>query len=92
MKIVIELSDDVYEDIKDYTNCEWRSIIALHDAINKTIILPKGHGRLGDLSRLVEALNEAQVEGTDEYKGLGVAKQIVENTATLVVADKALNW
>ena len=32
-----------------------------------------------DRNKAVNALNEAQIEGTDTYKGLGLAKQIIDN-------------
>ena len=31
-----------------------------------------------DRNKAVNALNEAQIEGTDTYKGLGLAKQIID--------------
>ena len=52
-------------------------------------ILPKGHGRLGDLSKIYDRLNDAQIEKTAEYKGLGEAKQIICDAPTIIEADEA---
>lgn len=57
-------------------------------AIINGIPLSKGHGRLGDLGKIYVELNEAQIEGTPEYKGLGVAKQILCDAKTIIEADK----
>ena len=51
-------------------------------------VLPKGHGRIGDLSKIYDRLNDAQIEGTVEYKGLGEAKQIICDAPTIIEADK----
>lgn len=39
--------------------------------------------RLGDLDALIKALNEAQVEFDEYYKGLGKAKVITDNAPTV---------
>ena len=43
---------------------------------------------MGDLGKIYVELNEAQIEGTEEYKGLGKAKQIVCASQTIIEADK----
>lgn len=54
---------------------------------NDSVPLPKGHGRLGDLGKIYVELNEAQIEGTPEYKGIGVAKQMICDAKTIVEAE-----
>lgn len=51
--------------------------------------LPKGHGRLGDLSKIYDRLNDTQIEGTVEYKGLGEAKQIICDAPTIIEASES---
>lgn len=52
---------------------EWIKIIASEDAISRKAVMIE--------------LNEAQIEGTEEYKGLGEAKQIVYDAPTIIKAD-----
>jgi hypothetical protein len=79
MKIIVDIPYDYYQ-VTIIEEC----LISCGCSITE---LPKGHGRLGDLSEIYVKLNEAQVEGTDEYKGLGEAKQIVCNASTIIEAD-----
>jgi hypothetical protein len=86
----IELVIKIPEGIKnDFELEQWTALscMVMKDALMEGIQLPKGHGRLGDLSEIYVKLNEAQVEGADEYKGLGEAKQIVCNASTIIEAD-----
>lgn len=39
MKIIIDIPKDAYKDISKHTNCEWKSIIAIHNAIKNGIPL-----------------------------------------------------
>lgn len=98
MKILIDIPDDFIKDCDGNLDC----VISLigyeiddvyseemgYTGFNKYTILPKGHGRLGDLSRLYVELNEAQIEGTEEYRGLGKAKQIVCDATTIIPSDE----
>lgn len=89
VELVIKVPEDLYEAYKGrppMLGDAGMDMIA--QAISKGVPLPKGHGRLGDLSKIYVKLNDAQVEGTDEYKGLGEAKQIVCDTPTIIEADK----
>lgn len=89
MQLVIDLPKDVYSRIKFYREFrELNDYVATLKAIDNAVIIPAGHGRLGDLGALVDAVNEAQLEGTDEYKGLGVAKQLIVDAPTVVKADR----
>lgn len=87
MQIVIDIPKEDWEFIKESDGCRWsRAII---EGVINGIPLPKGHGRLGDLGKIYVELNEVQIEGTEEYKGLGKAKQIVCAAKTMIEADKA---
>ena len=83
MKIVIDISEEEYEDVKKVGGCYYD----FGKAIYYGTPLPKGHGRLGDLSKIYVELNEAQIEGTEEYKGLGEAKQMICDAPTIIKAD-----
>lgn len=87
----IELVIKIPEGLKnDFVFEHWTALscMAMKNALEKAIPLPKEHGRIGDLSKIYVELNESQIEGTDEYKGLGEAKQIVCNAPTIIEADK----
>ena len=92
MKLIIEISEVTANEIKD--NAMFAKEIAssikwdITNAIANGTPLPKGHGRLGDLSKIYDRLNDAQIEGTVEYKGLGEAKQIICDAPTIIEADK----
>ena len=87
MKLIIDIPDYDYRQIKEYY--EKNDIVeATYSYIYHGTPLPKGHGRLGDLSKIYDRLNDAQIEGTVEYKGLGEAKQIICDAPTIIEADK----
>jgi hypothetical protein len=85
MKIIIDIPEEMYKAIKYGANGFSNY---LHIATKIGTPLPKCHGRLGDLSKIYDKLNEVQIEGTEEYKGLGEAKQIICDATTNVEADK----
>lgn len=51
MQVVIEISDETYEYIsyEAETSIDESNVV---EAVRKGIVLPKGHGRLGDLDEL----------------------------------------
>ena len=83
MQIVIDIPEAYYELV--ISRCKDPVLL---NAFKNGKPLPKGHGRLGDLGKIYVELNEAQIEGTEEYKGLGKAKQIVCASQTIIEADK----
>jgi len=88
MQIVIDIPRKYYEDFKlqlPVLNEKVPSDVAKY-AIATGTLLPECHGRLGDLGKIYVELNDAQIEGTEEYKGLGEAKQIVCNAPTIIEA------
>ena len=83
IELVIKIPEEMYEQIKDgYVP------LGISKYLMNGIPLPKGHGRIGDLSKIYVKLNEAQIEGAVEYKGLGKAKQIVSDAPTIIEADE----
>ena len=87
MWVVINISEKMYEDCKVRNTLHY-SLYDFSSMIVNGTPLPKGHGRLGDLSKIYDRLNDAQIEKTVEYKGLGEAKQIICDAPTIIEADK----
>ncbi len=81
MQIVIDISEEDYISMKN-----GHIPFNMLDVVMSGILLPKEHGRLGDLDKIFVKLNETQIEGTSEYKGLGEAKQIVCDAPTIIEA------
>lgn len=90
IELVIKIPDEEYKKISN-SNPSYADDFSIYYAIKNGTPLPKGHGRLGDLGKIYVKLNEAQIEGTPEYKGLGEAKQIVCNAKTIIEADKGVD-
>ena len=57
MKILIEIDDNLYKDVKKYTN-RYRS---LGEAVANGKPLPKGHGRLIDADTLVDGFDRSSI-------------------------------
>ena len=92
MQIVIDIDENVFTRLFDNgiqdNEIATDDICEMARALRLGIPLPKGHGRIGDLSKIYDRLNDAQIEGTVEYKGLGEAKQIICDAPTIIEADK----
>lgn len=86
MQLVINIPEELYE--ANIRGLEAGEVWDLRVAVKNGTPL-KGHGRLGDLDKIYVELNEAQIEGTEEYKGLGKAKQIICDAKTIIEADKS---
>lgn len=84
IELVVKIDEKDYQLMKD-----GHIPFNVLDSIRNAIQLPKNHGQLGDLGEIYVKLNDAQVEGTDEYKGLGEAKQIVCDAPTIIEADRS---
>lgn len=52
MKLVIDISDETYEDVKKYESMVDIEVDEVAEAIAKGTPLPKGHGRLIDADML----------------------------------------
>ena len=85
MQVVIDIPEELYE--ANNRGLEAEEVWDLREAVKNGTPLPKGHGRLGDLSKIYVELNEAQIEGTEEYKGLGEAKQMICDAPTIIEAE-----
>lgn len=91
MEIIIDIPANYKERLdRDLDNLDANSIGGreILYAVKDGIVLPKKHGALIDANELFFRLNEAQIEGTDTYMGLGTAKLTVENAPVLLEASK----
>lgn len=91
IELVIKINEKQYEHIKNM-GALWikdKGLSIISKALLNGTPLPKGHGRLGDLSKIYDRLNDAQIEGTVEYKGLGEAKQIICDAPTIIEASES---
>ena len=81
MQIVIDIVDDDYNRINSYPDGKtfYPITARLYKAVKEGIPLPK-------LGKIYVELNEAQIEGAPEYKGIGVAKQMICDVKTIVEA------
>ena len=67
MQIVINISKEKYDEIMsmDWVNCRWffdEELRAIHDGK----VLPKGHGRIGDLDELIKTMEERNKDNGGE--------------------------
>ena len=91
MQIVIYIDEDMYEYIKGLNNefTDYRTTLALYDAVRNGISLPKGHGRLideKDMLHRLEAWNNLD-DKWDTAHYLFTRTRILE-APTIIEADK----
>jgi len=90
MQIVIDISDRIYEHISEYN----KIFDSEYDYIVKAIIhgtsLPKGHGRLIDVSKLNQDIFDDNCWqcSTMESPNEGYSLKAIRNAETIVEADK----
>lgn len=88
MQIVIDIDEDVYKDAKEHMNCTWKSIIAIHNALNNCIVIPKGHGRL--ITEPTEEEIAKTIGGKNDFAECirEAVKAVFDNAPTIIKADK----
>ena len=87
IELVIKIPEEMYKWVNEVNKfSDDYGISDFIDLVKNGTLLPEGHGRLGDLSKIYVELNEAQIEGTEEYKGLGEAKQMICDAKTIIEA------
>jgi len=87
-EVVIQISDELYSHIQECTNdiVNQDHRAALIEAVNNGVILPEGHGRIGDLDQiLIWMIYRKGI--IDKLKCGEVAP--VFRDATIIGADKA---
>ena len=109
MQIVIDIDDDIAQGIIEGNNDEPRNIVrsfqaTIADAIKNGTVLPKGHGRLGDLDKIWNKLKELEEYYQAEFLkesnaihesamngrlyGFTNSKFIVQDAPTIIESDK----
>lgn len=83
MKIIIEISERAYEDIKEHG---MRDIWGIDNAICNGVVLPKGHGRLIDADALKKKAVMCPTVGNAETLFLDIGD--VEHAPTIIEADE----
>lgn len=68
MKIVIDIPEENYEQIKRFTGAtDYRITIGLYEAVQNGTPIPKGHGRIVDMDKALEVIaNEWGYEGIED--------------------------
>ena len=86
IEVVIKISEDVYRYAKKYREREKGTCM---NAIGNGTPLPKGHGKIGDLTKLYNKIDKRNREnGKGKYTGILV---LVDNAETIIEADKGEN-
>lgn len=93
IELVIKIPEEDYKKIIEYGECDYLRII---NAIENGTLFPKGHGRLGDLDKLIRAMKERNNDNGGEPlnavdRGYDLAFQhIIEESKECVIlkADK----
>ena len=78
MQIVIDIPDEKYDRLL------YQDIISLRSYVENGIVLPKGHGRLGDLDALRD---EVSSWGISDYEPEDFIEEI-DRAETIIEADK----
>lgn len=85
MQIVIDISEEVYNHFEELGYMA--TAIKIVQALNKGVVLPRGHGRLIDADALKM---DKRVCGDRYLSGspLFVANEVIEQAPTIIEADK----
>lgn len=97
MQIVIEISDDIFDDIKHgYVCAEYAD--ELISCVEHGTPLPKGHGDLIDRSKIYKAIYAEEdnctgmgmtLEEMDAYNnGIDAMYSVIDRASTIIPADK----
>ena len=78
MQIVIDIPDEKYDRLL------YQDIISLRSYVENGIVLPKGHGRLGDLDALRD---EVSSWGISDYEPEDFIEEI-DRAETIIEADQ----
>lgn len=91
-EVVIKISDELYEHIKEglivRQSSEYSDIDALLEAVDCGTVLPKGHGDLKDADELKQ--NAAEVSDYTDAKAVWVDD--IDEALAVIEADKELEY
>lgn len=96
MQVVINISKKLYDRYKEKDHIKRCYIDEFEKALDRCIILPKGHGRLGDLDKLEKDMENGIMagmleEGYERYTRIFNVDDCVERVQwadTIIEADK----
>ena len=85
MQVVINIDDEKYERLA------YLDTISLKSYIENGIVLPKGHGRLGDLDRLKQKIEmgDDDIMEEDWYKLYDNVISNIDNAHAIIEADRS---
>lgn len=93
MKLVVDIPEEEYELVR-HENKSYRTELVLMNAVAEGTPLPKGHGRIGDLTAVMDDINQSINEMTNigiavdgEYLW-GKLNDAIDNAPTIIEADK----
>ena len=89
-EIVIKISDEFYEKLMDRTKyIHDHTILTLGDAVRNGKVLPKGHGKIGDVTELQKTFhNLCDAYGIDNLSFISDMDMNFDLMPNLVEADK----
>lgn len=90
MKLIIDIPEEVYMDIKEEVRTKvntFEHIPFLHEIISVGTPLPKGHGRLIDADKIIHEMNEMKVQGETFTTAVNYVKILMCEASTIIEAD-----
>ena len=89
MKIVIDISEDMYKKCQTSEYAKKSIYFDLVDVIRNGTPFPKGHGVLKDVTNLMRGLyTDIQARAEETFTSSDVYKMIDEECPTIIEADK----
>ncbi len=85
MQIVIDIPKKLYDRYKEKDHIKKCDIDGFEKALDKCIILPKGHGRISDTDEAIKCIEE--VEGKDAVWAIALIEWAC-GKRTIIEADK----
>lgn len=87
MKLVIDIDEDTYNDIMNWSEFNVINIgLKLREIAQNGILLPKGHGRLIDVDELLTSERPRGI--TDDIWKESHIYKLLSNAPTIIEADK----
>lgn len=92
MKLIIDIPEEIYK-ASQIIDVKYEDVIQIPlEVIASGVPLPKGHGRIGDLDKIIKEMQDYHDDcaKTSEYTRLGfeTAIAVVEDAPTIIKADK----
>lgn len=84
IELVVKIPKQIYNYIRKYEHIANSDVLDIKDAIINCTLLPKGHGKLGDLDALRE---EVSLWGMNDYEPSDFIDEI-DRADAIIEADK----